>query len=232
MIFCTWISFSWKTVADLCSHWNKQLVKSCTCEKWKQGKRGAGVQTQPLFTYDVFLHATYDRLLWLSCFHTSETRRNRSTKATQMWFTSFVCIGRKEGRCTLRRPRARGDKVKLCRVCCNNYCGNNRLVALILYVVRGLTSPCCSLSQSLLLTVSSEKNNTVMENKKEFGIDKLQSLLTWSGILEFLIAMRFYILFGVSVMLGVGFSIGSVWIIAGRLQMCPTGHSRQDYFRD
>lgn len=43
MIFCTWISSRWKTVVDLCSNWNKQLVKSCTCEEWKQGKRGAGV---------------------------------------------------------------------------------------------------------------------------------------------------------------------------------------------
>lgn len=43
---------------------------------------------------------------------------------------------------------------------------------------------------------------------------------------------QFFIVFFVSVMLGAGFSIGSVWIIAGRLQMCPTSHSQQDYFRD
>lgn len=73
------------------------------------------------------------------------------------------------------------------------------------------------------------KNVTATEKKNIWNINQLLSLHTWGEIWEFLPALRaFFTLLSVSALLGVG----SVWIIAARLQMCPTGHSRQDYFRD
>lgn len=119
--------------------------------------------------------------------------------------------------------------------CCTGFvvitcCGNNRVGTLVLYVVwKCLASP--SVKGSISVAVQTKM--ILKWKRKEFTIDQLQSLHTWSEVLEFSISEEtVFILFSVSVMLGVGFSIGSVWIIAGRLQMCPSGHSRQDYFRD
>lgn len=158
-----------------------------------------------LHVRDDFFLVAYCGRLWLSCFHACETRQNHSTKAIQARVTSFVCTGRNEGRCTLRGPKAGGDTVMLYRFCCNNCHGNNRVEALVLYVIRGLKISSSFFPHSTAPSQCQFRHKWYWnKKKKKYKIDLLQSLHTWCEIWEFLLAMRQF-LFSVSVMLGVGF---------------------------
>lgn len=154
-IFCTLISSSGKTNVDLCSNWNNQHVKSCTWRTETRENRSYSTNSLSVFfTNERWLFCGYILLTPLTQLLPRMWKRMKPFNQSYSRVTSFVCTGREEGRCTLRGPKARGDRMMLYRVCCNNYCGKNRVGPLILYVVNGLTISRCSFSQRLHLSVS------------------------------------------------------------------------------